>query len=341
MVPVAPKAPPAPAGGDPMAPVGQPTAGPPIPPAPTTGADSGQPDDQAAAAVSDQLAKARLTARKLAMRRQRAPRVLIASMLVLLTVVAALGIGYTTGVIRFGPNQTVAKRGGGASEVGPAADDDRDNSNRAGGRTEATGDHPADRQQGEITFPRPLPTNDKTAKPPERPPDPAQVARFQSDLREARKALGARQFQQAKDRLVAAQEQAVSDEQTQLVDGFQVLTTYVEGFWEAVQKGLEGLEKAGELKIGNTVVSVVEVSPSHILIREAGENRRYSVDQLPARLAVAIAQNWFDDRPDNKLYLGAFHFVGPPIDVAEAKRLWEEAAGAGVDADRLLALLAM
>jgi hypothetical protein len=323
-----------------MSPVGQSNVGTPVSP-PTPAAQSERHGEQSGAEISDRLASARITARKLAMRRQRAPRVLIASMLILLVVVGGLGIGYATGLIRFGGDRTAAKREGGASNVAPAADDDHDRPNRADERAGASGVSSTDSQQSGDRPVRSLPAIDKTVKPSEHPLDPAQVARFQAELREARKALGARQFQQAKERIDSAKQIAVSEEQNQLVDGFQTLTPYVEGFGEAVREGLKGLETAGELKIGNTVVSVVEASPDHIVIREAGENRRYSVDQLPARLAVAIAGHWFDDRPDNKLYLGAFHFVGPPIDVAEAKRLWEEAAGAGIDVKGLLALLGM
>lgn len=262
-------------------------------------------------------------------------------MLLLAIVVAGLGIGYATGVIRFGM-RTVVKSDGSTSNGDPAVGDEP--ARRAGTRSSSAGESgvsPANSQQGKDTPVRSLPAKDKTAKPREQPLDAAQVAQFQAELRGARQALGERQYQQAKDRIDSAKRLAVSEEQNRLVKSFQALTMYVEGFWQAVREGLQGLETAGELKFGGTVVSVVEVGPSHLLIREAGENRRYSADQLPARVAMAIARHWFDGRPDNKLYLGAFHFVGPPIDVAEAKRLWEEAAAAGVDVEALLALLEM
>jgi hypothetical protein len=178
-------------------------------------------------------------------------------------------------------------------------------------------------------------------KPADPPVDPEQSARFTAELAAARKALGERNSQAAAERIAAAERLAASAEQRDLVAGFQTLPKYVDGFWEAVREGLKGLEEAGELQIGNTFVSIVEVGSNRLTIRANGQNRRYPLDELPAGLAVAIAKRWFDDRPENKLGLGAFYFVDPRTDVAEAKRYWEEAASAGVDVKRFLALLSI
>ncbi len=266
------------------------------------------------------------------MRRQRGPRMLIASMLLLLIVVVGLGVGYATGVLRFGPDPVVANRDGEPSHEVTKPVEEIDSPKSARDRTE---------QPSERFDPSPDTVSDTTANPPDQPPDPKQVARFQSELESARKALGERQYQEAKNRIDAARRLAVSEQQNQIVTAFQALTTYTEGFWDAVREGLRELETTGELKIGSTIASVVEVGPGHILLREAGENRRYSMDQLPPRLAVAIAEHWFDERPVNKLSLGAYYFVTPPIDGAAAKRLWQEAANAGVDVEGLLVLLQM
>ena len=339
MAPVAPRATASPNAGNPMAPVGSiGGAMPPTPPSPTQSEHQNQPWG---AEISDQLAAARIAARKLAMRRRRAPRLLIASMLLLLIVVAGLGIGYATGVIRFGRDRSVANRDNGDSDDAPVTNNDYPGPKRDTPIAKEPAVGPIDLKQDGDRPADSVRTDDKSSDSPEQPTDPAQVERFAAELLKARQALGKREFRQAIDRIDAAEKIAVSDKQQQLVAGFRALTTYVEGFWDAVREGPKGLEKAGELKIGNSFVSVVEVGPGHLLIREAGENRRYLVDQLPAKLAVAIAQNWFDDRPDNKLYVGAFYFVGPPIDVSEAKRLWQEAAAAGVDVNGLLALLEM
>jgi hypothetical protein len=255
---------------------------------------------------------------------------LIASMLLFLIVLVGLGVGYATGVIRFGADATVVK-----SDVEPSSTvtkpaEQFDRPQPVRDRSEQPRARP-DRSPGTAS--------DVNDNPSEQPPDPEQMDRFHTELQSARKALGKREYQQAKERIAAARQLAVTEEQNQTVTAHQALTTYTEGFWDAVREGIKKLETTGELKIGDTIVSVVEVGPGHILLREAGENRRYSVDQLPPRLALAIAEHWFDDRAVNKLSLGAYYFVTPPIDAAQARRLWEEAATQGVDVKGLLRLL--
>ena len=174
--------------------------------------------------------------------------------------------------------------------------------------------------------------------PPEPPPDPAGGKVSKHTLLRAQ-ALGERKPDAAKEHIAEAGELAASKEQMRLVASFEVLETHVAAFWEAVGEGMKGLEEAGELQVGSTLVSIVEASDELLVIRVNGQNRRYKADQLPAGVAVAIAKKWFDDRPDNKVILGAFYFVNPRSDVADAKRLWEEAAGGGVDVKDMLALL--
>ena len=143
----------------------------------------------------------------------------------------------------------------------------------------------------------------------------------------------------AKKHIAEAGELAVSQNQKRLVASFAALQTHVAAFWEAVEEGMKGLEDAGELQVGSTLVSVVEASEDQLIIRVNGQNHRYTADKLPAGVAAAIAKKWFDDRPENKVILGAFYFVDPRSDVANAKRLWEEAASGGVDVKDMLAVL--
>jgi hypothetical protein len=60
---------------------------------------------------------------------------------------------------------------------------------------------------------------------------------------------------------------------------------------------------------------------------------------MPKGLANTIANQWFDKKPQNKLFIGAFLAVDPQGSPAEAKQVWEDAAKAGADAAPLLALL--
>jgi hypothetical protein len=293
-----------------------------------------------------------------------------ALLLLILLVAAGLGVGYTTGLIRIGQTDSAVATGDSSQGNGngePSADlhrgatqdsntdaNDEENGGSAVSRSkEMTDDRGDDRGTARQSPPV---TDNKAAAPDldpsmvrpavvqkapaqEAPPDPAQAAKFRASLAAARKALGERAMEDAEARIAEAGELAVSQEQRWLVSGFEALATHVNSFWEAVREGMKGLEEAGELTVGSTLVSVVEANEDRLVIRVNGQNRRYSPDNLPAGVAAAIAKKWFDDRPENKVILGAFYFVDPRTDLADARRLWEEAAGGGVDVKDLLALL--
>jgi hypothetical protein len=289
-----------------------------------------------------------MAARKLAVRRQKAPYWVLASMLMLIVVVGvALVVAYANGLIHFGRPATVAEHDAVEPDGLIVPPQDTDDDDRTIENTDPVVKLPPKQETVQSDSTKPAPTDAKSAsdntvdKPEEPPADPQQRARFLAELAAARKALGERNKQVASERIAAAEKLATSGEQKELLAGIQALPKYVDGFWDAVSEGLEGLEEVGELQVGNTLVSIVEVGSDRLTIRANGQNHRYPLDELPAGLAVAIAKRWFDDRPVNKVYLGAFYFVDPRTGIAEAKRLWEEAASAGVDVKRLLALLSI
>ena len=301
------------------------------------------PDSQV---ISDQLASARMAARKLAVRRQKAPYWVLASLLILLVVVGvALAVAYANGLIHLGPlpelaqHETVEPQRPILPSPDSGEDDSWLDSVKSAVKTPSTANN-VESVSHDDARPASKTGGDQAVVKSEDPPvDPELKKRVIADLAAARKALGERNAKAAKERIAAAEQLATSGEPKQLVEGFKALPKYVDGFWEAVREGTKGLEEAGELKVGNTFVSIVEVGSGQLTIRASGKNHRYPLDELPAGLAVAIAKRWFDDQPDNKVYLGAFYFVDPRTDAAEAKRLWEEAASAGVNVKGLLALL--
>jgi hypothetical protein len=342
-----PPLPAAPDAGDPMAPV-MPTgaAGDPMAPLPVSPGEPTPAADNSVGDISDQLASARQAARKLAVRRQKAPYLVLASALVLIVVVGvALAVAYANGLIHIGRLPAVAERDSVEPDelivppIETTNDDTTIERTKSDARPLATANDTAPPAVETPASESSKASDNTTTRPADPPVDPEQSARLTAELAAARKALGERNTQAASARIAAAEKLAASREQRELVAGFQTLPKYVDGFWEAVREGLKGLEEAGELQVGNTFVSIVEVGSNRLTIRANGQNRRYPLDELPAGLAVAIAKRWFDDRPENKLCLGAFYFVDPRTDVAEAKRYWEEAASAGIDVKGLLALL--
>lgn len=172
------------------------------------------------------------------------------------------------------------------------------------------------------------------------PEQQERAKKFYATLIDARTSLGERAFDKAQEQFEQAKGLAVTDEHREQLGGMEKVAELVKEFWGHVGEGTKSLEDAGELQVGNTLVAIVDVTETQLVIRAAGENKRYPLDRLPAGLALAIAKRWYDERPENQLYLGAFYFVDPNDKLAEAKQVWDAAKQAGIgEAERLLALL--
>jgi hypothetical protein len=171
--------------------------------------------------------------------------------------------------------------------------------------------------------------------------DPANARRLKIALANTRLALGKRDWDAARRHLDEASQSASTADDSALVEAMTRVEQHVAGFWQAVAEGIKNAGETGELQVGSTIVSIVETGPDFILIRAAGENRRYTMKQIPSGLAMALANRWFDTKPDNDVLRGAFMFVDPKGGADEARRLWQQAGqqepSLGVDA--LLKLL--
>jgi len=159
-------------------------------------------------------------------------------------------------------------------------------------------------------------------------------------LSTARTALSERNLDVAEEQLKLAEGLAQLPEHKGLVERLDKLREYVGEFWNAVRDALEALEPGQELTIGNTIVAVVEVTPERLVLRVAGQNRRYRLEELPSGLAIVLADRWFDaSAPSTKVFKGAFMAVDRSYTPADARRLWDEAQRAGVPLDDLLPVL--
>ena len=164
------------------------------------------------------------------------------------------------------------------------------------------------------------------------PPTRAELVKLSVALKSSRAALTERDLEAADRELEEAEQLARLPEHVALVKRLRLLHDYVKEFWNAVAEGMKRLDTEGELKINNTIASVVEATEDRIVVRVNGQNLRYNRMQLPPGLALAIADNWFDaSRPVNRVFRGAFLAVEPNYEVDEARAVWEKAAKAGVD----------
>jgi hypothetical protein len=116
-----------------------------------------------------------------------------------------------------------------------------------------------------------------------------------------------------------------------------LLHAYLEDFWKSVDDGAKSLQAVEELKIGDVLVSVVEYQPGLLVLRVKGENKRYTVKTLPAKVALTLAERVLKpDNPQNKVFFGTFLLMDGKGDREIARKLWTEAQKAGVDVASLL-----
>jgi len=153
-------------------------------------------------------------------------------------------------------------------------------------------------------------------------------------------AMRNRQFDAAHSHLDQARQLSLAEPGRQRLATMQALSQAVDQFWKAVRSSMTQLRSGHELEVGQTKVLVVESKPERIVIRFLGENRRYTIDDLPAGLAVAVAKQLLKkDTADTRTILGAFRLVDRPGDPEAARRLWNQAAASGADVKDLLPLL--
>jgi flagellar biogenesis protein FliO len=175
-------------------------------------------------------------------------------------------------------------------------------------------------------------------------PTKAELAALGKALAAGKAALTKYDFLAADEQIAAAETLAKLPEHQEMVARLKEVALYVKQFRNAVSEGLKNLQVGAELKVGtSTMVVVVAVSPERLTIRRAGGNVTYPLDELPAGLTMALADSWFKaDDPVNRVVKGAYFAVAEG-DVAshreKAKKYWEEATAAGVDAKPLLPFL--
>lgn len=167
-----------------------------------------------------------------------------------------------------------------------------------------------------------------------------EVAAVSRALRAARAALAVRDLATAQEQLDQATLEATAPDTLAQVERLELLTRYVEGFWEAARGTLAKLQVAEEIKIDDEVASVVEVSQEGLTLRVAGRNREYTLATLPPKIALYLARRWLaPDDPASDVAVAAFLMTDPKGDRQEARRLLQSAAAGGVNVKPLLAEL--
>jgi hypothetical protein len=166
------------------------------------------------------------------------------------------------------------------------------------------------------------------------PPDAGTVS---GALAAARRAMAARDLTTARARVDAARAAATSSTEQAEVERVGKLLDLVETFWQAARGQWAQLVAGQEFEISGSGVIVVDNREGELTVRAAGQNRSYTVEDAPWKLAVALAQKRLPgDKARKNLHIGAFLAIDGLGDRAEARRRWEIA---GETAAELLAEL--
>ncbi len=185
---------------------------------------------------------------------------------------------------------------------------------------------------------------DPTEPSPDDPPpaaDPAagDASEVDDAVRGALAALREGDFDTADSVLASALEDAAAIPAKRRVSDWQGLARYARDFAGFRDKAVGDVRSGNEFDVNGKKVAVVEIDEKKFVYRFQGRNRTCPRDRIPAGITFAIVSAWFDARPDNQLFLGAWHATKPEPDADKARACWERAEKGGLSAEPLLRLL--
>jgi hypothetical protein len=197
--------------------------------------------------------------------------------------------------------------------------------------------------------PEPEPIDAEVVPEPVKPePKPMPTAKELAELSrlmtEAKAALGEFNFAEADAALAQAERTARLPEHLTMVKRLTLVGNMAQTFRTAIQESMGRLDATEVIKISeNADAVVVESSPEKLVIRFAGENRSYSLDDMPLGLAIKLGERVLDTSdPQTRLFKGAYVFVDKRTDNAQMQKVttwWDEAQAAGVDVSELMPVL--
>jgi len=156
---------------------------------------------------------------------------------------------------------------------------------------------------------------------------------FRATLNQIWESLAQRDLEGARAALNRLASQVRSDNHRRIVEAMDQLVRDVEQFWKIMAEIVASLQSTEELAVGDTYVIVVEATKDSLVLRAAGQNRRYALREIPTILVEALARRRLQPGPDSDILLAAFLAVDPKGDFAEAQRLLERARAQGGDVE--------
>ncbi len=155
-------------------------------------------------------------------------------------------------------------------------------------------------------------------------------ANLQELLHGGRAAMAARDMEKADRYTQAAVNMARGDADRALAGRGRSLFKWVDLFWKLVGSEIRRFEIGGELHLDGAIVAIVEAQGDEFTIHAEGRNRRFTLKQLPPKIAEAIALRGLSDRGNEReLCVGAFWAMDRWGDRELARRHWEQAGEVG------------
>jgi len=149
-------------------------------------------------------------------------------------------------------------------------------------------------------------------------------------LTAARTAMARRDVAAARQQADAAIQLARSPTEIQQSLHVSQLVDSLEVFWRSVRREIGAIESGLELAVGESRVMVVDAADGVITVRSSGRLRQFTADELPASLAVALAQRrLLEEHPDTQLHIGTFLAMDARGDRQQARERWQRAGDNG------------
>ena len=124
------------------------------------------------------------------------------------------------------------------------------------------------------------------------------------------------------------------------VERWEKLLYYAKEFTTYRDKALSAVVAGNNYIVDDVHLGVVEIDREKFIYRARGKNIRFHRKDIPLDIVMAIVEDWFDEKPANHLFLGAYYATKPDIDIQRAKKHWQIAqkGGFGVDEDASMLL---
>ncbi len=191
----------------------------------------------------------------------------------------------------------------------------------------------------ETTPPGPDPTAQAPPRP--RPLTDEEKAAWKATMTEIRQLLAQQKYIDAKEKLEAAADMAVTSEQVDQLTRLKRLAELAEEFYNAMLAAINSLGSGEVFTAGaSTPISFIEGSKDFLAVRVLGKNQRYALTEVPLGVAFGLAALKMDaGQPVAAARQAAFAVLHPstkPLGLQRARSLMQEAVAAEVVPEHMM-----